>query len=80
MTFDKKLILQVWSEGLFQTLLSDATYFICRAVTFFNEIVKATHVRPRAACKLKIIARARSTNDGFLALVRMLVTISQLSL
>ncbi|OCK95748.1 uncharacterized protein K441DRAFT_73431 [Cenococcum geophilum 1.58] len=59
----------VW---LFQTLLSDATYFVCRAVTFFNRIIKATHVRSRAVYRLKIIARARSINDGFLALVRML--------
>ena len=41
--FVKKLIL--WSEGLFQPFLSDATLFVCRAVIFFNEIVKATHIR-----------------------------------
>jgi hypothetical protein len=34
--FVKKLIL--WSERLFQGFLSDATCFVCRAVTFFNEI------------------------------------------
>jgi hypothetical protein len=34
--FVKKLIL--WSEGLFQRFLSDATLFVCRAVTFFNKI------------------------------------------
>ena len=34
--FVKKLIL--WSKGLFQPFLSDATLFIYRAVTFFNEI------------------------------------------
>jgi hypothetical protein len=54
------LIHEIRSKGLFQTLLSDATYFVYRAVTFFNEIVKATHVRFRAIYRLKIIARARS--------------------
>jgi hypothetical protein len=44
-----------------------------RAVTFFNKIVKATHVRSRAAYRLKIIARARSISDRFLALISMLV-------
>ena len=34
--FIKRLIL--WSEGLSQDLLSDPTYFVCRAVTFFNKI------------------------------------------
>src|SRR5258708_34706497 len=71
----KKLIL--WYEGLSQTLLSDATYFVYRAVTFFNEIIKATRVRSRPVYRLKIIARARSINDGFLALVRMLPSSSR---
>ena len=39
----------------------------------FNEIVKAIHVRSRAVYRLKIITRARSINDQFLALIRMLV-------
>ena len=42
--FVKKLIL--WSEGLSRGLLSDATYFVCRAVTFFNEIDLQGCVRP----------------------------------
>ena len=33
--FIKKLIL--WSEGLFQTLLSDATYFVYRAVNIIHK-------------------------------------------
>jgi len=65
--FVKKLIL--WSEGLSHDLLGDTTYFVYRAVTFFNEIVKATYVRSRAACRLKIIARTSSIIDELLGLI-----------
>jgi hypothetical protein len=58
------LIYKIKSKRLFQTLLSDATCFIYRAVTFFNEIVKATYLRSRPIYRLKIIVRARSiTNE-----------------
>src|ERR1700722_14167861 len=65
--FVKKLIL--WAERLSQTLLSDATCFICRAVTFFNEIIKTIHVRSRAVYRLKIIARTSSIIDRLLGLI-----------
>ena len=65
--FVKKLIL--WSERLFQTLLSDATCFVCRAVTFFNKIVKAIYIRSRAVYRLKIIARTSSIIDQLLGLI-----------
>jgi len=65
--FVKKLIL--WSEGLSHDLLSDATYFVCKAVTFFNKIVKATHVGSRATYRLKIIARTSSIIDELLGLI-----------
>ena len=35
--------------------------------TIFNKINKATHVRSRAVYRLKLITRARSINDRFLA-------------
>ena len=65
--FVKKLIL--WSERLSQGFLGDPTCFVCRAVTFFNEIVKATHIRSGAAYKLKIIARTSSIIDQLLGLI-----------
>src|SRR6266436_8417612 len=64
--FVKKLIL--WSKRLSQHLLSDATYFIYRVVTFFNEIVKAIYIRSRAIYRLKIIARTSSIIDRLLGL------------
>ena len=54
--------------------LSASSKFVWELYITFNEIVKATYIRSRAAYRLKIIARARSINDRFLALVRMLVT------
>ena len=72
--FVKKLIL--WSEGLSQGFLGNLTCFICRAVTFFNGIVKATHVRSRAAYRLKIIARTSSIIDQLLGLIYTLIATS----
>jgi len=63
-----------YNHGLLHNLLSDTTYFVYRAVTFFNKIIKATYVRSKAAYRLKIIARARSINNRFLALIYILVT------
>jgi hypothetical protein len=40
----------------------------------FNKVNKATHVRSRAAYRLKIITRARSINEAFLAPIYILVT------
>jgi hypothetical protein len=45
------------------------TYFIYRAVTFFNEIVKATYIRSKAIYRLKIIARTSSIIDYLLGLI-----------
>jgi 23S rRNA U2552 (ribose-2'-O)-methylase RlmE/FtsJ len=42
---------------------------LCRAVTFFSEIVKAAHVRSRAAYRLKIIARTNPIIDQLLGLI-----------
>ena len=71
--FVKKLIL--WSEGLSLILLSASSKVVWELYIIFNEIVKATHVRSRAAYRLKIITGARSINDQFLALIRMLIVI-----
>ena len=37
--------------------------FVWELYTIFNKIVKATYIRSRAAYRLKIIARARSTDN-----------------
>ena len=59
----------VWSKRLCQHFLSDAAYFICRVVTFFNEIIKAAYLRSKAAYKLKIIARTSSIINHLLGLI-----------
>jgi hypothetical protein len=39
----------------------------------FNKVNKATYIRSRAVYRLKIIARARSINNRFLALIYILI-------
>jgi hypothetical protein len=65
--FVKKLIL--WSEGLFQTLLSDATYFVYRAVTFFNEINLHPYSSYFLRSIIKLICRTSSIIDQLLGLI-----------
>ena len=67
--FVKKLIL--WSERLFQTLLSDATYFVCRAVTFFNEINLHPHNSYHLRNTTKLIRRSSSIIDEYIYSVRL---------
>jgi hypothetical protein len=43
--------------------------FVWELYTIFNKIVKAIHIRSRAAYRLKIIARARSTDNKPLGLI-----------
>ena len=62
--FVKKLIL--WSEGLSRRFLSDATYFICRAVTFFNEINLHPHNSYYLRNTIKLIYRSSSIIDKYL--------------
>jgi len=65
--FVKKLIL--WSERLFQTLLSDATYFVYRAVTFFNEINLHPYNSYFLRSIIKLIRRTSSIIDQLLGLI-----------
>jgi len=62
--FVKKLIL--WSERLFQTLLSDATYFVYRAVTFFNEIDLHPYSSYYLKNTVKLIRRSSSIINKYL--------------
>ena len=43
--------------------------FVWELYTIFNKIVKAIHIKSRAAYRLKIIARARSTDNKPLGLI-----------
>ena len=54
--FVKKLIL--WSEGLSQHLLSGPTYFVCRAVTFFNKIDLYPHNSYHLRNTIKLIRKS----------------------
>ena len=65
--FVKKLIL--WSEGLFQPFLSDATLFVCKAVTFFNEIDLHPYNSYYLRNTLKLIHRSSSIVDQLLGLI-----------
>ena len=65
--FVKKLIL--WSEGLSRGLLSDTTYFVYRAVTFFNEIDLHPHNSSYIKNIVKIIRRTSSIIDQLLGLI-----------
>jgi hypothetical protein len=67
--FVKKLIL--WSEGLSQCLLSDATYFVCKAVTFFNEINLHPHNSYHLRNTIKLIRRSSSIIDEYIYSVRL---------
>ena len=62
--FVKKLIL--WSEGLSQCFLSDPTLFICRAVTFFNEIDLHPHNSYYLRNTVKLIRRSSSIINKFI--------------
>jgi len=62
--FVKKLIL--WSERLCQRFLSDAAYFVCRAVTFFNEINLHPHSSYYLRNTVKLIRRSSSIIDEYI--------------
>jgi len=62
--FVKKLIL--WSERLCQRFLSDATYFVYRAVTFFNEINLHPHSSYYLRNTVKLIRRSSSIIDEYI--------------
>ena len=62
--FVKRLIL--WSEVLFQRFLSDATLFVCRAVTFFNEINLRPHNSYYLRNTVKLIRRSSSIIDEYI--------------
>jgi hypothetical protein len=66
--FVKKLIL--WSEGLFQRLLSDATCFVCRAVTFVNKINLYFH-NNYLRNAVKLIRGSSSIIDEYIYSVRL---------
>jgi len=65
--FVKKLIL--WSERLFQTLLSDPTLFVCKAVTFFNEIDLYPYNSYYFRNTVKLIRRSSSIIDELFSLI-----------
>ena len=67
--FVKRLIL--WSEGLSQYLLSDATYFVCRVVTFFNEINLHPHNSYYLRNTIKSICKSSSIIDEYIYSVRL---------
>jgi len=67
--FIKKLIL--WSKRLFQTLLSNATYFIYRAVTFFNEINLHSYNSYYLRNTTKLIRRSSSIINEYIYSVRL---------
>src|SRR6266571_4791546 len=60
----KKLIL--WSEGLSQDFLSGPTCFVCRAVTFFNEIDLHLHNSYYLRNTIKLIRRSSSIIDQYI--------------
>jgi hypothetical protein len=62
--FIKKLIL--WSEGLLQDLLSGPTYFVYRAVTFFNEINLYPYNSYHLRNTVKLIRRSSSIIDQYI--------------
>ena len=62
--FVKRLIL--WSEVLFQHFLSDVTLFVCRAVTFFNEINLHPHNSYYFRNTVKLIRRSSSIIDEYI--------------
>src|ERR1700733_3467968 len=62
--FVKKLIL--WSEGLLQCFLSDPTLFICRAVTFLNEINLPPHNSYYLRNTVKLIRRSSSIINKYI--------------
>ena len=65
--FVKKLIL--WSEGLSRDLLSDPTYFIYRAVTFFNGIDLHPHNSYYFGNIIKLIRRSGFIIDKLLGFI-----------
>ena len=62
--FVKKLIL--WPEGVSQGFLGDLTYFVCRAVTFFNEIDLHFHNSYYLRNTVKLICRCSLIIDELL--------------
>jgi len=67
--FVKKLIL--WSERLSQGFLGDPTCFVCRAVTFFNEIDLPPHNSYYLRNTVKLIRRSSSIIDEYIYSVRL---------
>jgi len=67
--FVKKLIL--WSERLSQGFLGDPTCFVCRAVTFFNEINLPPHNSYHLRNTVKLIRRSSSIIDKYIYSVRL---------
>ena len=62
--FVKRLIL--WSEGLSQGLLGGPALFVCRAVTFFNEIDLHFHNSHYLRNTVKLIRRSSSIIDEYI--------------
>src|SRR6266705_4658 len=62
--FVKKLIL--WSEGLSQCFLSNPALFICKAITFFNEIDLHPHNSYLPRNTIKLIRRSSSIIDEYI--------------
>jgi len=67
--FVKKLIL--WSERLSQGFLGDPTYFVYRAVTFFNEINLPPYNSYYLRNTVKLIRRSSSIIDKYIYSVRL---------
>ena len=67
--FVKKLIL--WSERLSQGFLGDPTCFVCRAITFFNEIDLPPHNSYYLRNTVKLIRRSSSIIDKYIYSVRL---------
>jgi hypothetical protein len=67
--FVKKLIL--WSEGLSQCFLSDPALFVCKAITFFNEIDLHPHNSYHPRNTIKLIRRSSSIIDEYIYSVRL---------
>jgi len=65
--FVKKLIL--WSKRLFQRFLSDPTLFVCRAVTFFNEINLHPHSSYYLRNTVKLIRGSSSIINKYIYLI-----------
>ena len=62
--FVKRLIL--WSEGLSQGLLGNLTCFVCKAVTFFNEIDLHPYNSYYLRNTIKLIRRSSSIIDEYI--------------